>query len=81
MAQAHGPGKPWSPQNFHYPLNDQLIDGDHDLFGDGRLVLIPTYGYTPWRQSLWVRDGQALHPVYRGGPRQCKPQKFCPPLC
>jgi glyoxylase-like metal-dependent hydrolase (beta-lactamase superfamily II) len=29
----------------------QLIDGEHDLFGDGRVVCLPTYGH----QSLRVR--------------------------
>jgi len=33
----------------------QLIDGEHDLFGDGRVVCIPTYGHTPGHQSLRVR--------------------------
>jgi glyoxylase-like metal-dependent hydrolase (beta-lactamase superfamily II) len=33
----------------------QLIDGEHDLFGDGRVVCLPTYGHTPGHQSLRVR--------------------------
>jgi len=33
----------------------QLVDGEHDLFGDGRVVLIPTYGHTRGHQSLRVR--------------------------
>ncbi|MDO8431728.1 MAG: N-acyl homoserine lactonase family protein [Candidatus Binatus sp.] len=33
----------------------QLIDGEHDLFGDGSVVLIPTYGHTAGHQSLRVR--------------------------
>jgi glyoxylase-like metal-dependent hydrolase (beta-lactamase superfamily II) len=34
------------------------IDGEHDLFGDGRVVCLPTYGHTPGHQSLLVRlDG------------------------
>ena len=31
------------------------IDGEHDLFGDGSVVCIPTYGHTPGHQSLRVR--------------------------
>ncbi len=31
------------------------VDGEHDLFGDGRVVCIPTYGHTPGHQSLRVR--------------------------
>ncbi|WP_218578108.1 N-acyl homoserine lactonase family protein [Vineibacter terrae] len=30
-------------------------DGEHDLFGDGRVVCIPTHGHTPGHQSLRVR--------------------------
>jgi N-acyl homoserine lactone hydrolase len=33
----------------------QLIDGEHDPFGDGSVVLIPTYGHTPGHQSVRVR--------------------------
>lgn len=28
------------------------IDGEHDLFGDGSVVLLPTYGHTAGHQSL-----------------------------
>ena len=31
------------------------VDGEHDLFGDGSIVCIPTYGHTPGHQSLKVR--------------------------
>jgi len=30
------------------------IDGEHDLFGDGSVVCLPTYGHTPGHQSLLV---------------------------
>ena len=33
----------------------QKINGEHDLFGDGRIVTIPTFGHTPGHQSLKVR--------------------------
>ena len=33
----------------------QLIDGEHDLFGDGSVMCIPTYGHTAGHQSLGVR--------------------------
>ena len=32
-----------------------LTDGEHDLFGDGSAVLIPTYGHTPGHQSARLR--------------------------
>ncbi len=31
------------------------IDGEHDLFGDGSVVCVPTFGHTPGHQSLMVR--------------------------
>lgn len=43
--------------------HDRLtVDGEHDLFGDGRVVCIPTFGHTPGHQSLLVRtdDGEVL---------------------
>ncbi len=33
----------------------QRVNGEHDLFGDGRIVTIPTFGHTPGHQSLKVR--------------------------
>ena len=48
----------------------KLIDGDHDIFGDGSLVLLSTPGHTPGHQSLLVRlprtgtvilSGDAVH--------------------
>jgi len=50
-----------SARNFYdprdYDLGHQvlLLDGEHDLFGDGSVVLIPTYGHTAGHQSLRVR--------------------------
>jgi glyoxylase-like metal-dependent hydrolase (beta-lactamase superfamily II) len=40
-----------------YDLGHQvvLVDGEHDLFGDGRVVCLPTHGHTPGHQSLRVR--------------------------
>jgi N-acyl homoserine lactone hydrolase len=36
----------------------RTIDGEHDLFGDGTIVCLPTYGHTPGHQSLRVQlDG------------------------
>jgi len=49
------PGYNPSPIDFDHPLDYQLVDGDHDVFGDGTVVLLPTYGHTPGHQSLLVR--------------------------
>ncbi len=40
----------------------QLIDGEHDLFGDGSVVCLPTYGHTAGHQALRVRtnDGECV---------------------
>ncbi|GAA5049072.1 hypothetical protein GCM10023208_07000 [Erythrobacter westpacificensis] len=43
--------------------HDRLeIDGEHDLFGDGSVLLLPTYGHTPGHQSMRVRlpDGDVM---------------------
>jgi len=33
----------------------RIVDGDHDVFGDGRVVLKFTPGHTPGHQSLYLR--------------------------
>ena len=33
----------------------QYIDGDYDVFGDGKVVLLSTSGHTPGHQSLYVK--------------------------
>lgn len=35
--------------------NRQVLDGDHDVFGDGRVRLIRSPGHTPGHQALLVR--------------------------
>ena len=44
-----------SPIDFDHALDYQVVDGDHDVFGEGTVVLIPTYGHTPGHQSLRIR--------------------------
>ena len=39
----------------------QLVDGEHDLFGDGSAVCVPSFGHTPGHQSLRVRSDQGDH--------------------
>lgn len=31
------------------------VDGEHDLFGDGTVRIVPTYGHTPGHQSVIVK--------------------------
>jgi len=54
LAHANG----FDKQDFD--LGHDLItpDGEHDLFGDGSVMCVPTYGHTPGHQSLKVKlDG------------------------
>jgi glyoxylase-like metal-dependent hydrolase (beta-lactamase superfamily II) len=39
----------------------KLVDGEHDLFGDGAVTLIPSFGHTPGHQSMRVRSAQGDH--------------------
>ena len=47
-----------SPADFDHPLDYRLVDGEHDVFGDGQVLLLPTYGHTPGHQSVRVRAGK-----------------------
>ena len=44
-------------EDYDHGHDLNLVDGEHDLFGDGSVVCIPTYGHTPGHQSLKVRLG------------------------
>jgi glyoxylase-like metal-dependent hydrolase (beta-lactamase superfamily II) len=47
--------------DFSMGLDWQELDGDHDVFGDGRVIAISTPGHTRGHQSLLVRlDGQTV---------------------
>lgn len=37
----------------------ELLDGPHDIFGDGRLEIFPTPGHTPGSQSLLFRGDES----------------------
>ncbi len=41
--------------DFGMELDWQQLDGDHDVFGDGRLMIISTPGHSRGHQSLLVR--------------------------
>lgn len=51
LIQANG----YVPSDFDHGHLVQTVNGEHDLFGDGRIVTIPTFGHTPGHQSLKVR--------------------------
>jgi len=37
------------------------IDGEHDLFGDGSVRLLPSFGHTPGHQSMHVKSDDGDH--------------------
>jgi glyoxylase-like metal-dependent hydrolase (beta-lactamase superfamily II) len=39
-------------QDYDHGHDRLLVDGEHDLFGDGSVVCVPTFGHTPGHQSL-----------------------------
>jgi len=45
----------YKPADYDHGHDRRLIDGEHDLFGDGAVVALPTPGHTPGHQSLRVR--------------------------
>jgi glyoxylase-like metal-dependent hydrolase (beta-lactamase superfamily II) len=42
-------------RDFDHDLRWQQVKGEHDLFGDGSVVMFPTPGHTPGHQILLVR--------------------------
>ena len=61
-AMAVNDGIVYNAVDFDCGHDRQLLDGEHDLFGDGRAVLIPTPGHTVGHQSLRLRldDGREV---------------------
>lgn len=59
MGFRHGPrlGRParLNPRDFDLGHKLRLVDGEHDVFGDGSVVCLPTHGHTPGHQSLRLR--------------------------
>lgn len=52
----------YSAADFDCGHDRQLLDGEHDVFGDGRAQLIPTPGHTIGHQSLRLQldDGREI---------------------
>jgi len=44
----------YNPDNFDIGHEVQTLDGEHDVFGDGRVICVPTPGHTRGHQSLRV---------------------------
>ena len=47
----------YDARDFDLGHDKVLVDGEHDLFGDGSVTCLPTFGHTPGHQSLRVRNG------------------------
>jgi glyoxylase-like metal-dependent hydrolase (beta-lactamase superfamily II) len=47
------------PADFDLGHDRDLLDGEHDVFGDGSLRIVPTAGHTPGHQSLLI-EGETL---------------------
>ncbi len=54
---AHGDDElgAYAPHDYDTGQDVQLVDGEHDVFGDGTVVCVPTPGHTAGHQSLRVR--------------------------
>ena len=50
-AARHG----YNPRDFDLGHKVLLVEGEHDVFGDGSVMCLPTHGHTPGHQSLRVR--------------------------
>jgi glyoxylase-like metal-dependent hydrolase (beta-lactamase superfamily II) len=63
---AQGPDavqKGYIPADWQHPMPTELIEGERDVFGDGRLTLIPLPGHTPGTLGMLTtlsRDGSFL---------------------
>ena len=57
MQMARSEGSRYNRKDWDLPLDYRLLDGEHDLFGDGSIVILPTPGHTAGHQSLWIRSG------------------------
>ncbi|MGE3539476.1 MAG: N-acyl homoserine lactonase family protein [Candidatus Tectimicrobiota bacterium] len=68
MEAARQPGgvARYSPSvlDFDHALDYQMVDGEHDVFGDGKVILLPTYGHTPGHQSMLVRASKDAQLVF-----------------
>jgi N-acyl homoserine lactone hydrolase len=50
-ARTHG----YDPRDFDLGHKVRVVDGEHDVFGDGSVMCLPTHGHTRGHQSLKLR--------------------------
>jgi len=62
------PGPFVQPESYaaHKGAKTQMIDGDHDVFGDGRVRILKAPGHTPGHQVLMVKLGRVGAVVLSG---------------
>jgi glyoxylase-like metal-dependent hydrolase (beta-lactamase superfamily II) len=58
--------KRYDSKDWDLPLDYRAVDGEHDVFGDGSVVLLPTPGHTAGHQSLWIRASGATQFLLTG---------------
>ena len=58
LAIARAERNRYNAKDWDHPLEYREVDGEHDVFGDGSVVLLPTPGHTCGHQSLWIRAGE-----------------------
>jgi glyoxylase-like metal-dependent hydrolase (beta-lactamase superfamily II) len=49
----------YNPDDFDLGHDRQVLDGEHDVFGDGSVLAVPTPGHTAGHQSLLI-EGRLL---------------------
>ncbi len=64
LESARAEPKRYNPKDWDHPLDYRPVEGEHDVFGDGSVMVLPTPGHTPGHQSLWVRDGSSRQLVF-----------------
>jgi len=57
LGMARSAASRYNAKDWDHPLDYRELDGEHDVFGDGKVVVLPTPGHTAGHQSLWIRDG------------------------
>jgi N-acyl homoserine lactone hydrolase len=52
----------YAPHDYDHGHHVKLVEGEYDVFGDGSVTCIPTYGHTPGHQSLRLKldNGEAV---------------------
>jgi len=45
----------YDPRDYDHGHQMVIVDGEHDVFGDGSVRCIPTHGHTPGHQSLQLQ--------------------------